>query len=258
MRTIAEFAARFRSGEFMVGTFVKTPDPAIIEVLAHSTVDFVVLDAEHAPFSRRDIDLCLLAAREGDLPALVRVPNSEPPGIQQALDQGAAGVVVPHVRTMQEAQDVARISHFGPGGRGFAGSTRAADYTRRDLRSHLDATAASVIVVAQIEDAEAVEHAQGIAGTAGIDGVFIGPVDLCISLGKTDVSDASVHAAIGSIAHGTKVSNKAVGIFVGKSSDMERYRKFELNFVLVRSDQSFVLNGADAACIEIRRTVSAT
>ncbi|NBP17043.1 MAG: aldolase [Actinobacteria bacterium] len=258
MRTIANFATRFRSGDFIIGTFVKTPDPAIVEVLARSAIDFVVLDAEHAPFSRRDLDLCLLAAREGNLPALVRVTHSDPVSIQQALDQGAAGVVVPHVRTPQEAQHVARISHFGSGGRGFAGSTRAADYTRRDIRAHLDATASSVVVVAQIEDAEAVEHSESIAGTAGIDGVFIGPVDLCISLGKTDVSDVTVQAAISAVARGVKIARKSVGIFVGKSSDVESYRNFELNFVLVRSDQSFVLNGADAACIEIRKTVSAT
>jgi 2-keto-3-deoxy-L-rhamnonate aldolase RhmA len=257
MRTIADFAIRFRTGDFMVGTFVKTPDPAVVEVLARSAIDFVVLDAEHAPFSRRDIDLCLLAAKEGNLPALVRVPNSEPLGIQQALDQGAAGIVVPHVRTAQEALHVARISHFGPGGRGFAGSTRAADYTRRDVQTHLQLTASSVIVLAQIEDAEAVEHAQAVAGTDGIDGVFIGPVDLCISLGKTDPSDATVQAAIGAVARGVVSAGKSVGIFVGKSAEMDRYRDLLLNFVLVRSDQSFVLNGADAACTEIRNSVSA-
>ena len=68
----------------------------------------------------------------------------------------------------------------------------------------------------------------------------------------------TVQAAISAVARGVKIARKSVGIFVGKSSDVESYRNFELNFVLVRSDQSFVLNGADAACIEIRKTVSAT
>lgn len=251
MRTIAEFASRFRARESLVGTFVKTPDPSVVEVLSRSSLDFVVLDAEHAPFSRRELDLCLLAAREGNLPALVRVPSSDAIWTQQALDQGAVGVVVPHVRSASEAREVARKARFGEGGRGFAGSTRAADYTRRDIATHLEKSSQSVVVIAQIEDAEAVKSAFEIAAVSGVDGVFIGPVDLAISLGKTTVGDAVTQDAISHIATSVRRAEKSVGIFVSGVSDAEKYQRLGLSFVLVRSDQSFMLAAADQAHSDI-------
>lgn len=252
MRNIAEFSKAFRAQEMLVGTFVKTPDPAVFEVLARSSLDFVVLDAEHAPFDRRDINVCVLAAREGNLPVIVRVPSGDAVWLQQALDVGASGVIVPHVRTPAEAQDIVRLSHFGPGGRGYAGSTRAADYTRRNIPTHLEISAKSVIVVAQIEDNEAINHSFDIAAVNGIDGVFIGPVDLSISMGKTSPGDDNVRRAMEQVAADVRRAKKAVGTFVNNSSDIDNYRSLGLSFVLVRSDQSFMLGGADAACSEIR------
>jgi len=258
MRTFADFPRILRSREFVVGTFVKSTDPATIEVLARSSIDFVVIDAEHAPFGRRELDLCVLAAREGQLPALVRVPSGESVWIQQALDIGASGVVVPHVRNAAEAAAVARIAHFGPGGRGFAGSTRAAEYTTRNIETHLSQSADSVLVVAQIEDADAVEQAETIAGVVGIDAIFIGPVDLTISLGKTATSDPLVVAAIGRITEGVRRAGKPLGTFVASTRDLAAYDARGLTFVLAKSDQSFVLGGANAVAAELRAERGAT
>lgn len=252
MRTFADFPRILRSREFVIGTFVKGIDPATIEVLAQSAIDFVVIDAEHAPFGRRELDLCVLAARAGQLPALVRVPSGESVSIQQALDIGASGVVVPHVRNAAEAAAIVRSAHFGPGGRGFAGSTRAAGYTVRDIETHLSQSTDSVLVVAQIEDGDAVEHGEAIAGVVGIDAIFIGPVDLTISLGKTATSDPLVAGAIARIAAGVRKAGKPLGTFVASTNDLAAYTAFGLTFVLAKSDQSFVLGGANAMAAEIR------
>lgn len=252
MRTIADFASSFRTGGLLVGTFVKTPNPAVVEVLAKSSLDFVILDAEHAPFDRRDIDHCVLAAREGGIPVLVRVPSRDPVWIQQALDVGANGVVVPHVRNSKEAVAVARAAHFGDGGRGFAGSTRAADYTKRDIPTHLRLSSQSTIVIVQIEDDEAVPHAREIAAVDGIDGVFIGPVDLSISMGKESPGDDAVRGAMERVAADVRGVGKSAGIFVGSATDFNGYESMNLRFVLVRSDQSFMLSGAETACAELR------
>lgn len=252
MRTFADFPGVFRSRSFVVGTFVKGTDPATVEVLGRSSLDFIVIDAEHAPFGRRELDLCLLAARESQMPALVRVPSSDAVWIQQALDAGASGVVVPHVRTADEAADIVRSAHFGAGGRGFAGSTRAAEYTTRDIPTHLASSAKSVLVVAQIEDEDAVDHAAGIAAVSGIDGVFIGPVDLTISMGKSATNDPLVRDAISRVADGVRESGKPLGTFVSNPGDLAAYGAHGLTFVLARSDQSFVLVGANSIAAEIR------
>jgi 2-keto-3-deoxy-L-rhamnonate aldolase RhmA len=120
--------ARPAPGSSHVGTFVKTASVQVIEILAMSRLDFVVVDAEHAPFDRRDIDLMVLAGRACGLPVAVRVPDSEAATLLSALDLGAAGLVVPHVDTAEQARALVARVRFRGGLRGFSSSPRAAGY----------------------------------------------------------------------------------------------------------------------------------
>ena len=107
-------------------------------------------------------------------------------------------------------------------------------------------------MIAQIEDNEAINHSFDIAAVNGMDGVFIGPVDLSISMGKTSPGDDDVRRAMEQVAADVRRAKKSVGTFVNNSSDIDNYRSLGLGFALVRSEQSFMLGGADAACSEIR------
>ncbi|PTT97361.1 aldolase, partial [Pseudomonas sp. HMWF031] len=91
-----------KNKQSLLGTFIKTPHYNVIEVLAHASMDVLCLDAEHAPFSRQDLDTCILAARAGNMPVLVRTPNDAPETLLNVLDMGADGVVVPHVKTAEQ------------------------------------------------------------------------------------------------------------------------------------------------------------
>ena len=144
--------ARLAAGELILGTFVKTPSPIVVEVLALSPLDCLCLDAEHAPFDRAAIDACVLAARAAGMEVVVRVPSAAPEHLLNALDCGATGVVVPHVRSAEEAHAVVAACHYGAGGRGYAGSSRAAGYTSVPMSQHRANSAARTVVIAQIED----------------------------------------------------------------------------------------------------------
>ena len=104
MGRIADFKALVKSGKPLSGTFLKTPHHNMIEVMAQSGLDFVCLDAEHAPFDRAAIDACMAVSRALDYPVLVRVGDSSPREILWALDCGAAGIVVPHVDSVERAE----------------------------------------------------------------------------------------------------------------------------------------------------------
>jgi len=97
------FRARLTGGERLLGTFLKTATGHATEILGGAGFDFVVVDAEHAPFSRGDVDLLMLAARAACIPSVVRVASPEASHLQTALDCGAAGVLVPHVDSAQKA-----------------------------------------------------------------------------------------------------------------------------------------------------------
>ncbi len=86
---------RLRAGDLVTATWVKTPHPHVVEVLALSPLDCLVLDAEHAPFDRGALDVAILAARAAGKPVLVRPAGADATDLLQALDGGADGVIVP-------------------------------------------------------------------------------------------------------------------------------------------------------------------
>jgi len=116
---IENFKSRMANRDMMAGTFLKTPAYELVEVLATSELDFICIDMEHSPFDRARTDACLAVARALDFPVLVRVTHFAPQTVLQVLDMGAVGVVAPHIITAEQAKDLVRAAHFGPGGPRF-------------------------------------------------------------------------------------------------------------------------------------------
>lgn len=236
---------RIAAGDQLVGTFVKTPSPMLCEVLGKTSLDLVCLDAEHSPFDRLVQDQCLYALRSESMPSLVRVPSAAPEHTLNALDCGATGVVIPHVTTPDMAAQVAAAAHFGPGGRGYAGSTRAADYTSKPMGDHLADSATQSVVVAQIEDLEGLDAINEIATVEGIDCLFVGRIDLTVALGASSAGDAQVIDAVERICRAGADSNRPVGMFVGNLDEIPHWQQAGANLFLLSSDHSFLMQGAN-------------
>jgi 2-keto-3-deoxy-L-rhamnonate aldolase RhmA len=240
---MGEFHARLKAGELLAGTWIKTPSPTIVEVLSLSDLDCLVLDAEHAPFDRSAIDLCILAARANQKPVLVRPASSDPTQILNALDCGADGVILPHICSAQEARDAVKACHYVRGGRGFAGSSRSAGYTTKGMAKHRE-TAKDVIVIAQIEDVEAVEDIDAIAAVEGIDALFIGRADLTIAYGAATPDDEVVVAAVDKVVAAGKKAGRTTGMFLARTSDVPHWRAKGASLFILGSDHDFLLQGA--------------
>lgn len=234
---------RIRAGELLSATWVKTPHPHIVEVLAHSPLDALVIDAEHAPFDRAALDMALLAARAGGKPVLVRPASGDDVAILQALDGGADGVIIPHVRTAEQAAAMVRACHYCPNGRGYAGSTRAAGYTSIKMAEHRK-NAQNVAIIAQIEDAEALENIDEIAAIDGIDALFIGRADLTISLGAASSDDPIVVDAVDQICKAAKAARRTIGMFLARPDDVPQWREKGASLFILASEQEFILRGA--------------
>ena len=242
----ATFRERLRRGDRLLGTFVKTPHPAIVEVLGHAPLDCLCLDAEHAPFDRSSLDTAILAARATDMPVLARVANSAPSQILAVLDLGATGVLVPHVASADVAKAAAAACRYGPGGRGYAGSTRAAAYGTRTMAENLARARGEVVVVAQIEDAESLNEIDEIAAVDGIDALFIGRMDLTVSLGATSSDDARVIDAVQQICVAAHRHGRAIGMFTPTVEESHRWFDAGATFFLLGSEQQWILQGARA------------
>lgn len=238
------FRKRLLAGDTLVGTWVKTPSMTIVELLALSGLDVCCLDAEHAPFDRRDLDQCLFVGRQAGLPLIVRVADAAPSTLLNALDLGASGVLAPHVTSGDTAASLVRNCRFGPGGRGYAGSTRAAGYTTRPMRSYLAGSGHESAVIAQIEDKEALDAIDEIAAVDNLDALFIGRMDLAVSMGFDNPAAAPVIEAMEHICGTATRHGRRLGMFLAKADEMPVWQKLGVSLFLIGSDQSFVLTGA--------------
>ena len=237
---------RMARGDLLVGTFVKTAAVEMIEVLAHSRLDFLCLDAEHSAFDRARMDTCLAMARALRVPTLVRVPSGTPERLLMALDAGATGVVVPHVDSVDKARALAKGARFGHGGRGVAGSTRWAGFATRGMAEILQQSVDETIVIAQIEEPEGVEAAAGIAAVDGIDGLFVGPADLAVSLGLPSATDPKVLELIGEVGRAAKGAGKAFMTWTGGAANGRALMDQGVRMFFVASEHAFMLKGANA------------
>ncbi len=235
--------ARIQAGQRLTGTFVKTPSYDIIEVLAMSGLDFICIDSEHAPQDRRATDACLSIARALGMPALVRVPEGTPAQILTALDSGAVGVVVPHVFNTERAVIASRAAHFGHGGRGFAGSTRWAGMGRHSMADVLAMDDETVVLV-QIEEPEGVDAAADIAAVEGVDGLFVGPADMAVCLGKTSADDPAVRDVMRKVAAAARGAGKGAVTFTGSAASVPELRELGMHMFFVGSDHAFMLASA--------------
>jgi 2-keto-3-deoxy-L-rhamnonate aldolase RhmA len=243
--------ARLRAGELIVGTWVKTPHPHVVEVLAGTALDCLVLDAEHAPFGRTSLDLCMMAAAHAPVAVLVRPPSALPEHVLAALDCGAAGVVAPHIRSADEARALVRACHYGPGGRGYAGSSRAAGYGLVPMAEHRQ-RAREVAVIAQVEDVEALDAIDAIAATPGLDALFIGRADLTVALGAGSSDAPEVVDAVARVVAAGRRAGVATGMFLTRLEEVGQWRAAGASLFLLESDHGFLRAGAAALARAVR------
>lgn len=250
--SIADFRATIASNRPLAGTFMKTPSVDILEVLILSGLDFVCIDAEHAPFDRQTLNACLALSRAADFPILIRVGSGTAENIGAALDLGATGIVVPHVTDAEVARGIAKAARFGHGGRGYAGSTRWAGFATRKMPEILAQAEQETVVIAQIEDPEAVEACEAIAATPGIDALFLGPADLTVAYGQTDQDCPELHAAMARVGAAAQAHGKAYMTFVAHADRAKALRKYGFGAVFIASEHAWIMGGAKAEIAGIR------
>ncbi|MEM9710276.1 MAG: aldolase/citrate lyase family protein [Pseudomonadota bacterium] len=239
------FGKDARGGKPMVGTFLKTPEVMIVETLARSGIDFICIDGEHGPIDRARLDACLAVARALEFPVLVRVAAARAEYVLQALDAGAAGLVIPHVDSAEKAEEMGRVSRYGLYGRGFAGAVRGTDWGEGGMAAVLDRGADPMILV-QIEEPAGVEAASAIAGAPGIDGVFVGPADLSVGYGHRAMGSDDVARAYRIVGKATKEAGRIHATFARSAEAGRSLKAHGVTMLFVASELSFMASAAGA------------
>lgn len=247
------FRSRLASGELLVGTFLKTPTGHATEILGDIGFDFVVIDAEHAPFDRGTIDQILMATRAANTTGIVRVPSSAKSGMLSALDCGAAGVLVPHLVSAEMAREIVAACRFRNGKRGFSNSTRAGNYGSQGIWDYVDGCDALTTVIGMIEDPEAVDAIDEIVAVDGLDAVFIGRGDLIVSYGLSSPAADELKVATEKIIASAKAAGKAVIAMSPGGEDAAWLTGLGVTGLIIASDQGFMRQAAGKSLAELRQ-----
>ncbi|CAK7203589.1 hypothetical protein SEUCBS139899_006326 [Sporothrix eucalyptigena] len=249
------FSERAQS-KVLLGAYLAIESPYSAHLMGRAGFDWMLIDMEHSPLSARDATAlvhALAVGSHGRCASLVRIPALGVEWVKWALDSGAAGVVAPMVQSAEEAQQLVRFARYpSAGGQRSFGPFNApwADLEGdSDVAKYFGKTAAGVAVIAMVESREGLENAEAILQTDGISGVFIGPVDLRLSMGLTgaDGAEPEYVEALTKFARLGKAAGKVVGIFSASPAAIQTHARMGFNFLLVAGDSTALVHGAKVA-----------
>jgi 2-keto-3-deoxy-L-rhamnonate aldolase RhmA len=174
-------------GDTPLGMQMYTHDPDLVEIVGYTGFDFVMLDMEHNRTNPETMVHLIRAAEVSGLTPLVRVGANDAFLIRSAVESGAQGIVVPHVKTADEARAAMAASHYPPEGRcGICPAIRASGYSQGNWEEYMAASNRQIMFIPLLEDVEAIDNAEEIIAVLkpGRDAVGVGGADISNALLK--------------------------------------------------------------------------
>jgi 2-dehydro-3-deoxyglucarate aldolase/4-hydroxy-2-oxoheptanedioate aldolase len=250
-----DFRRRVLAGETLLGAWASLDSPSSAELLGRAGLDWVVVDLEHGAETETALLAHLYAIEAGGAVALVRPPSGERLRIGRALDLGAEGIVVPRLDTVEQVAEAVTFLRYPPSGqRGVALLTRGA---RLGTVNHAGVAALNddIVGIIQIESPLALEAADEIAATDGVDCLFVGPADLSHSLGiPGQFANQAYQAALRKVVDACRRHGKAPGILLYDHASFRPHLDLGYTFVGIGADVSYVNEGIKAALAAARRS----
>jgi 4-hydroxy-2-oxoheptanedioate aldolase len=248
---------RVLAGETLFGCFLSLGSAIITEIMGNAGYDWALIDLEHGAGGEREALAQLQALEATPAAAIVRVESNARQRSHRVLDLGAGGIMFPRVNCADEAREAVAAMRYPPDGvRGVAFSNRACSFGS-NFRSYMEASAAMLLSVVQVETPQAVANVDTIAAVPGVDVLFVGPSDLSHSLGILGQFDhPEFRAAIRQTAAAARRCGKVTGILLPKPEDFALYRELGFTFIASGSDGVLLNNAARALVTKLRSAVS--
>jgi len=237
------FKNKLARQELLVGTIMTLPSPEIAEILCGAGFDWLFVDLEHSALSIKNAQVILQVAAS-QVHCVVRIPLNDEVWIKKALDIGASGIIVPLVRTAEEAQRAVRQCKYPPEGLRSVGIGRAHGYGEK-FQEYIASANDETAVIIQIEHIDAVDNIEKILKVSGVDGLFVGPYDLSASMQKLGlVNDAEVQKAISHVKRCAAQAKMPIGIFGATAEAVKPY--IESGYTLIAAGMDTLLLGSAA------------
>jgi 4-hydroxy-2-oxoheptanedioate aldolase len=234
----SKILAKIRSGKVAriccVGHFL----PFFPKHAAHFGYDGVWVDAEHRAFDAREAQALIAFHHLADIDCIWRPPTLEKSALYRLLEDGATGLMIPQISSLEAAKAVVEATRFPPiGERGLDAAGLDADFMTHTKGTYLPFVNAETVIVLQIETPEAVDNAEAIASVPGVDVLFIGPGDLSLRLGCSPaVSDPQMLDAQKKVAKAAAMHGKAWGRPVSNKDEAQSLQKLGARFLVLGSE----------------------
>lgn len=242
----------WKNGGYAVNGWLHIPSMWSAEVMAHAGWDSLTVDMQHGMMGLETAIQMLQAISTSKTIPLARVPWNEAGTIGRLLDAGAYGIICPMVDTREQCEAFVGACRYHPQGYRSLGPTRAKLYAGDDYAAHANET---VLTLAMIETQAALDNIDEIASTPGLDGFYIGPGDLRLSIlgaGGIDNEDEVFFVAIDRILAAAKPHNLIVGMHTGAPSYARRMIDRGMQLVTVQTDTELLRKAAGGVLAELR------
>jgi 4-hydroxy-2-oxoheptanedioate aldolase len=260
----AEFKKHLRAGTPKLGLFLNAHSPTVAEQLAHSGYDWLLVDSQHGPMGYEKLSAMLSGISNGGAKSLVRVGGySDRPGIQQSLDLGADGVLVPYINNADEARQAVSCARYPTVG------TRSVYFPQRSMNKegllgYAGGANNNVIVALQVETADCIKNIDEIAAIPGVDILFLGQNDLCMSMGLYEkyefphmYTSPELGAATEKLVAAARKNNVILGLFLFGTSRVGEFLDKGFSFISIGNDLHHVLTQAGAYVKDVEEIAKA-
>ena len=249
----AEFKKQLHAGKPKLGLFLNSHSPTVAEQLAHSGYDWLLVDSQHGPMGYETLSAMLAGIAMGGAKSLVRVAGyHDRGGIQQSLDTGADGVLVPYINTAEEARQAVSCCRYPTAG------TRSVYFpqrsmNKRGLLGYAGGWNDNAIVALQVETADCIKNIEEIAAVPGVDMLFLGQNDLCMSMGLYDkyvfpemYTSPELQEATDKLRAAAKKNGIILGLFLFGTTRVAEFLAKDFTFISVGNDLHHILTQSSA------------
>ncbi len=231
------------------GTFVELGGASVIEALGMTGLDYVIIDNEHGPFDVESSEECIRACEHSGLTPLCRVREVSRPAVMKLLDVGARGLIVPYIERIEQVRELIEYAKYPPvGKRGFCGSKKDrwgyAFPGTEPMEAQFEYWNRETLLIPQCETVGALEQIEEITALEGVDGIFVGPFDLSISMGiPGQFKNPVFTAALDRILAACKAAGKFSMVFTGNREWINDYYEMGYDIVTWGMDTVVLIEG---------------
>ena len=257
----ADFKKQLRAGIPKMGIFLNAHSPTVAEQLSYSGYDWLLIDTQHGPMQNEKLSAMLSGVSNGGAKSMVRVSGyNDRAGIQQALDLGADGVLIPYINTAEEARQAVSCTKYPTVG------TRSVYFPQRSMNAagllgYAGSYNANGIVALQVETASCIENIEEIAAVPGVDILFLGQNDLCMSMGLYNkyefphmYTSPELGAATQKLVDNARKNNVILGLFLFGTARVGEFLDKGFTFISIGNDLHHILTQVAAYVGDMEKT----